>query len=324
MSQDGFRAFEKDGLRTVGTSTHSYSFIVVDYRLKVPIVGDTANRRSSVMTTERRRRYWLFEQRRVGGCVEGAPLILGDEDVPNLHPFKDGVFNQLKLELLLMGNRAAVCSFLNEEAVATRTSTFMTEVLPQIFEMNIMPAVPGRTRDDISTVFRSSSKSLEAAQIVREQIKLLVASGDLNFDEAVVLTSPSPLKSAPKKRRGREGIVAENLFPEEQGTLVEREEGDTPMEVEEEEEEEVARPPEFAAAYWLDAGGRCGGVYFNLLRFCDHTTLPHQSQSPDKRRRLNNSRRGLINRRLFSRLPSVHTKRLKIEETGEKEKQEII
>jgi hypothetical protein len=207
MPLDVLRAFEKDGLRTALPSTHSYCFVVLQHTQRVAVVG--ATRRASSTKIERHRRYWIFDNI-IGD--DGAWLIVSDAQVPNLHPCKD----QLKLESLLMGNRAAVRSFLNEEAVAlTRGSTFMTEVLPVIVELDIMPAVPRWTRDDITAVFRRSKSLEEAAQIAREQIKLLVVSGDLHFDEAVVLTSPSPIKSAPKKRRaGREGIVAENLLGE--------------------------------------------------------------------------------------------------------------
>jgi hypothetical protein len=178
MTLDDFRAFEKYGLQTARPSTLEHCFLVVTYRHNVREVGST--RRASVVTRETRRRYWFFEQQRVGGCDDGAPLILRDEHVPDLHNFKDGVINQLKLEELLMGNRAAVRAFLNEEAVATsRNSTFMTEVLTQIVSMDIMPAVPGFTRDVINNVFRTKSL-VECAQIVRKQIKLLVVSGDLD------------------------------------------------------------------------------------------------------------------------------------------------
>lgn len=78
MSTDEFRAFERSGLRKAGMNTTVFSFIVITFQPRVVLVG--SERRASSTTKERRRRCWIFEQRHVGGCDDGAPLILRDED----------------------------------------------------------------------------------------------------------------------------------------------------------------------------------------------------------------------------------------------------
>ncbi len=89
-------------------------------------------------------------------------------DVPYLHAFKDGLNNQLKLEDLLLRHRGVVRAFYDNVWTCDCESshpTFCNEVLPYIWEANLLPPPIGYTREAVTDAFlRRDTNAAEDAR----------------------------------------------------------------------------------------------------------------------------------------------------------------